>query len=42
MFVLIAGKAFGEMNADNPNELVKINDFEWLKNQFEILYLPTV
>ena len=38
----IAGKAFGEMNADNPDELVKINDFEWLKNQFEILYLPTV
>jgi hypothetical protein len=37
-----AGKAFGEMNADNPDELVKINDFEWLKNQFEILYLPTV
>lgn len=38
----IAGKAFGEANADSPNELVKINDFEWLKNQFEILYLPTV
>jgi hypothetical protein len=37
-----AGRAFGEDNKGNAQELVKINDFEWLKNQFETLYLPSV
>jgi hypothetical protein len=30
----IAGKLFGEENKNNPSELAKINDFEWLKAQF--------
>ena len=33
-----AGKVFGELNANNPDELVKINDFEWLKDEFKKLY----
>ncbi len=33
-----AGKEFGELNANNPDELVKINDFEWLKDEFKKLY----
>ena len=34
----IAGRDFGEKNKDNPTELVKINDFEWLLAQFKLLY----
>jgi hypothetical protein len=30
----IAGKLFGEENKNNPQELAKINDFEWLKAKF--------
>ena len=30
-----AGKEFGEINKDNPNELLKINDFDWLKEIFD-------
>jgi len=30
----IAGRRFGEENKDNPNELQKINDFEWLEETF--------
>ena len=30
----IAGKAFGEQNKDDPTEMKKINDFEWLQEQF--------
>ena len=33
-----AGRAFGEDNKDNAQELVKINDFEWLKDEFKKLY----
>jgi len=29
------GKKFGEENKDNPSELQKINDFEWLRYYFE-------
>ena len=34
----IAGKEFGELNKDNVEELAKINDFEWLKEEFKKLY----
>ena len=34
----IAGRKFGELNKDNPQELAKINDFEWLKEEFKKLY----
>lgn len=30
-----AGKKYGEIYKDNLEELKKINDFEWLKNNFE-------
>jgi hypothetical protein len=30
-----AGKKYGEIYKDNLEELKKINDFEWLKNEFE-------
>ena len=30
-----AGKAYGEENADNKSALLLINDFDWLKTQFE-------
>ena len=30
-----AGKAWGELNADNDEMLGKINDFEWLQEKFE-------
>jgi len=30
----IAGRKFGEENKDNPTELQKINNFEWLKETF--------
>ena len=33
-----AGRAFGEDNKDNAQELIKINDFEWLKDEFKKLY----
>ena len=33
-----AGRIFGELNASNLDELVKINDFEWLKDEFKKLY----
>jgi uncharacterized protein with ATP-grasp and redox domains len=33
----IAGKEFGIKNKDNQNELFKINDFNWLKDQFNAL-----
>lgn len=32
-----AGREFGENNKDNPNELLKINDFDWLKEQYDKL-----
>ena len=31
----IAGKMFGEKNKNNFEELIKINNFDWLKTQFE-------
>ena len=34
----IAGKNFGEEHKDNPEELAKINDFNWLKDEFKKLY----
>jgi len=34
----IAGKEFGRLNKDNAAELAKINDFEWLKEEFKKLY----
>jgi len=33
----LAGKEFGEKNRNNPDELKKINDFEWLKDCFNNL-----
>ena len=33
-----AGRAFGEENKDNAEELKKINDFDWLKEQFKQSY----
>ena len=30
----IAGRKYGEENKNNPDALRKINDFEWLKEQF--------
>lgn len=30
-----AGAAYGARNKDNPTALAKINDFDWLKEQFE-------
>jgi len=30
-----AGRAYGETNKDNPDMLNMINDFEWLKKEFE-------
>lgn len=33
-----AGKEFGELNKDDAQELLKINDFEWLKKEFKRLY----
>jgi len=30
----IAGKIYGQDNIGNPDELIKINDFSWLKSQF--------
>ena len=38
----IAGKEFGYINKDNPEELAKINDFEWLRDQFTTLYQQAV
>jgi hypothetical protein len=35
-----AGKQFGEENKSNVEEMKKINDFEWLKSQFNQLILP--
>lgn len=35
-----AGKQFGEENKSNVEEMKKINDFEWLKAQFNQLILP--
>lgn len=32
----IAGKEYGETNKDNPEMLRKINDFNWLKEQYDI------
>lgn len=34
----IAGKNFGEEHKDSPEELAKINDFNWLKDEFKKLY----
>lgn len=34
----IAGRAFGTENKDNANELKKINDFEWLHENFKQSY----
>ena len=34
-----AGKEFGIANKDNQQELSKINDFEWLKEEFKRSYL---
>lgn len=31
----LAGRQYGEQNASNPEALTKINDFLWLKNQFD-------
>ncbi len=31
----LAGRSYGEENAGNIPALLKINDFDWLKNQFE-------
>lgn len=31
----VAGRMFGEFNQDNLHELKKINDFAWLKEQYE-------
>jgi hypothetical protein len=31
----LAGRAYGEQNAADPAALYLINDFDWLKNQFE-------
>jgi hypothetical protein len=31
----LAGKAYGEKNASNPEALLKINDFDWLMSQFQ-------
>jgi hypothetical protein len=31
----LAGKEFGEANRGNLTELKKINDFDWLKEQYE-------
>lgn len=33
----VAGKAYGEANAGNLDELKKINDFDWLLDQFQSL-----
>jgi hypothetical protein len=32
----IAGKYFGLFWQNAPTELVKINDFDWLKEQYEM------
>jgi hypothetical protein len=32
----IAGKHFGLLWQNTPSELAKINDFDWLKSQFEM------
>lgn len=32
-----AGREFGENNKDNPCKLLKINDFDWLKEQYDKL-----
>lgn len=31
-----AGKRYGIANANNPKELAKINDFDWLLNQWQV------
>jgi hypothetical protein len=31
----LAGRAYGTENKDNPDALKKINDFDWLKEQFD-------
>ena len=41
----IAGKEYGQKNAGNIPALYKINDFDWLLNQFNLIYeisLPTI
>ena len=35
------GRLFGEINKNNTDEMKKINDFEWLYNQFKQLYQST-
>jgi hypothetical protein len=35
------GKAYGESNKDNKEAIKKINDFAWLKNEFEKKYGTT-
>ena len=32
-----AGKQYGLLNIADANQLRKINDFEWLQNQFNLL-----
>ena len=34
----INGRKYGEENKDNPEALSKINDFDWLQEQFTLLY----
>ena len=31
----VAGEKWGTLNKDNPDALLKINDYEWLKEQYE-------
>jgi len=34
----IEGRKYGEDNRENPDNLKKINDFDWLKTQFDRIY----
>lgn len=36
----LAGRQYGEQNAGNTPALLKINDFDWLKEQFAQIRLP--
>ena len=36
----LAGRAYGEKNASNKEALLKLNDFNWLKDQWSLGILP--
>ena len=36
----LAGRQYGQENAGNNPALLLINDFDWLKNQFQQTHLP--